>query len=157
VFIEGSLGIGNSPSRQEFSINMTFNSGSNILVEIGGTNGLVPEYDQYVFLQNLTLQGGALTVELIPLNPGDPVFQPSLGDAFQIIEVLGTWTGTFGTINLPQLTGSLQWDTSNLYSSGMLSVSAVPEPNAVWLTALVFAGFLGKRRRQYKNSANRKL
>jgi hypothetical protein len=116
-------------------------------VEIASIDPILPEYDQHVFLQNLTLQGGTLNVSLIGLNENDPPYQPSFGDMFQIIEVHGVWTGQFGTLNLPQLTGGLQWNTSHLYSSGMLSV--VPEPSAGLLALVALIGLsLSSRHRQ---------
>jgi T5SS/PEP-CTERM-associated repeat protein len=147
AFFEGSLGIGDSPSRQEFSFNVTFGATSNLIMEIAGTDPLLPEFDQFIFLQNLTLQGGALTVDLIGLNPGDPNYMPLAGDSFQFLEVYGNWTGTFGTLNLPKLAGGLHWNTSQLYSHGTLSVSAIPEPGAGLMLLAVLMGLMVNRRR----------
>jgi hypothetical protein len=55
AFFEGGLGIGDSPSRQEFNFNVTLGATSNLIVEIGGADSQLPEYDQFVFFQNLTL------------------------------------------------------------------------------------------------------
>lgn len=145
-YFEGSLGIGDSPSRQEFSFNVNLGALSNLIVEIAGTNPLVPEFDQYVFLKDLNLQGGMLTVDLIGLNAGDPAYMPLLGDSFQFIEVAGNWTGSFGTLNLPTLSSGLQWNTSQLYSHGTLSVSAIPEPSSALLLMISLAMFIGRRR-----------
>ncbi|HMO14716.1 MAG TPA: hypothetical protein PKD64_12575 [Pirellulaceae bacterium] len=128
----GSMGIGNSPGRHEFPFNVTLGPLSNLIVELGGTDPHVPEFDQFIFKKNLTLQGGAMTVDLISLTQGGPVFQPSKGDQFKIIDVHGTWTGTFGTINLPTLPTNLLWDVSQLYSSGTLATNAVVL-DATWL------------------------
>jgi T5SS/PEP-CTERM-associated repeat protein len=145
-YFEGSLGIGDSPSRQEFSFNVNLGALSNLIVEIGGTDPFLPEFDQFVFLKDLNLQGGMLTVDLIGLNSGDPAYLPLLGDSFQFIEVTGNWTGSFGTLNLPTLSGGLQWNTSQLYSHGTLSVSAIPEPSSALLLMISLAMFIGRRR-----------
>ena len=50
-------------------------------------------------------------------------FMPHVGDSFDILD----WTmlaGTFDDINLPTLDGDLEWDVSNLYTTGVLSRTA---------------------------------
>jgi hypothetical protein len=49
-------------------------------------------------------------------------FTPAAGNSFDILD-WGTLSGTFSTINLPALSG-LAWNTSQLYSTGVLSVVA---------------------------------
>jgi T5SS/PEP-CTERM-associated repeat protein len=48
-------------------------------------------------------------------------FEPSAGDAFDILD-WGTLSGTFSTIQLPMLAAGLVWDTSRLYTTGVLRV-----------------------------------
>jgi T5SS/PEP-CTERM-associated repeat protein len=48
-------------------------------------------------------------------------FAPQFGDAFDILDFAFRF-GTFATLDLPQLAGNLAWDTSQLYSTGVLSV-----------------------------------
>ena len=48
-------------------------------------------------------------------------FAPQLGNTFDILD-WGTLSGTFSTIQLPMLTDELEWDTSQLYLSGVLRV-----------------------------------
>ncbi|HMP79175.1 MAG TPA: PEP-CTERM sorting domain-containing protein, partial [Pirellulaceae bacterium] len=148
AFFEGSLGIGDSPSRQEFNFNVTLGPTSNLLVEIAGVDPFLPEFDQYIFLKNLTLQGGALTLDLIGLNPGDLAYQPQLGDRFNVFEVQGQWTGQFGSYFLPVLGTGLEWNLSQLYSHGAIYVSQViPEPTTALVLFLALAGLLSYRRR----------
>lgn len=146
-YFEGSLGIGDSPSRQEFSFNVNLGALSNLIVEIAGSDPFLPEFDQFVFLKDLNLQGGMLTVDLIGLNAGDPAYIPLLGDSFQFLEVAGNWTGSFGTLNLPSLSSGLQWNTSQLYSHGTLSVSAIPEPSSAVLVLTMALALVVRRRR----------
>ncbi len=148
AYFEGSLGIGDSPSRQEFHFNVTLGPTSNLLVEIAGTDPILPEFDQFIFHRNLTLQGGALTLDLIGLNPGDFAYQPQLGDSFNIFEVHGQWTGQFGSYFLPTLGKGLEWNLSQLYSHGSIFVSQViPEPGTALILCLALAGFLSYRKR----------
>jgi hypothetical protein len=49
-------------------------------------------------------------------------FSPSSGQAFDILD-WGSLTGAFSSIDLPSLPG-LVWDTSQLYTTGVLSVAA---------------------------------
>mgnify|MGYP001228318594 FL=1 len=150
AFFEGSLGIGDSPGRHEFSFNVTLGPTSNLLVEIAGVNPLLPEFDQYIFLQDLTLQGGTLSIDLIGLNPGDQPYMPQLGDTISIFDVHGTWSGQFGSYHLPTLNGGLEWNLSQLYSHGSIFVSqAIPEPGSgIVLGLLTVALLVGRRRRR---------
>ncbi len=54
-------------------------------------------------------------------------FTPAAGNSFNILDWLGTRTGTFSSLMLPTLAG-LTWDTSTLYSDGILRVAAVGLP-----------------------------
>jgi hypothetical protein len=65
----------------------------------------------------LTL-GGTLNVSLIN------GFSPTLGNSFDILD-WGALTGTFATLQLPALAGGLQWNTSQLYTIGVLSIASV--------------------------------
>ena len=47
----------------------------------------------------------------------------STGASFDILDAT-THSGVFSSISLPALSGSLQWNTSQLYTSGVLSVAA---------------------------------
>ena len=73
---------------------------------------------------------GTLEVDLIN------GFTPSIGDSFDILN--GTTTGTFGSFKLTPLPAGLNWDTSALYSQGVIMVA--PEPSSL---ALLGAGAIG--------------
>ena len=70
-------------------------------------------------------------------------FDPELGDTFDILD-WGTLNGAFHTVNLPSLSMGLNWDTSDLYGSGRLSV--IPEPATIGLLALSSTVLLRRRR-----------
>ncbi|MEX2172271.1 MAG: hypothetical protein WD851_23325 [Pirellulales bacterium] len=78
----------------------------------GGTPGT--GYDQLQVNGVVALAGG-LTV--LPAN----TFEPSVGDAFDILD-WDSLSGTFDTLQLPMLTDGLNWDTSQLYTTGVLRV-----------------------------------
>jgi hypothetical protein len=82
---------------------------------------------------------GELEIELLD------DFIPTLDDAFQIFEVTEL-LGTFSSVLLPELSGNLSWDHSDLYSRGTLSV--IPEPASALLTGISLIGLLGLRRQR---------
>jgi len=59
--------------------------------------------------------GGTLQVSLVN------GFSPALGNSFDILD-WGTRSGTFSNLQLPVLSAPLIWNTSQLYSTGVLSV-----------------------------------
>ena len=62
-------------------------------------------------------------------------FQPSAGARFEVL-TFGSLTGSFDVIDLPAVAKGLTWDLSDLYASGTLIVTAVPEPTSVALLLL---------------------
>jgi hypothetical protein len=64
-------------------------------------------------------------------------FVPALGQSFQLFGYTQPAQGQFDGFELPALNADWVWDTSAIYSSGVLSVTAVPEPQS-W--ALMLAG-----------------
>jgi hypothetical protein len=50
-------------------------------------------------------------------------FSPAVGDSFDILD-WGTLTGTFSSMGLPGLSAGRAWDTSKLYTTGVISVVA---------------------------------
>ena len=94
-------------------------STANLKMELGGT---VPgsQYDQVHVTGALAL-GGMLKVDFIDLGAG--LFAPHSGDSFDILD-WGALSGTFTAIQLPTLAGGLVWNTSQLYTTGVLSVAS---------------------------------
>jgi surface protein len=74
---------------------------------------------------NVTLNG-TLTVTNDGLTLVD-------GDSFDLIN--GTISGTFSTVNLPSLDAGLLWNTSSLYTTGIISVVAT-SPTSVTVTPI---------------------
>ena len=72
-------------------------------------------------------------------------FVPFIGEQFDIFSYLSGGSGTFGAVNLPTLPGGESWDSSHLYSTGVLIV--VPEPSSVGLVLLAGMATALRRRR----------
>jgi fibronectin-binding autotransporter adhesin len=114
VFFMGDLRPGNSPAIVTMSNNVSLAAGSTTHIELAGTT-VGTQYDRLVINGDLQL-GGALQVAL---TGG---FSPSVGQSFDILN----WTtlnGTFSSVSLPALPAGKAWDTSLLYTSGVISVS----------------------------------
>jgi T5SS/PEP-CTERM-associated repeat protein len=73
-------------------------------------------FDKLVVTGNASL-AGVLRVKLLD------GYVPVAGTSFDVLD-WGSRTGTFSTLNLPPLPAPLAWNTSQLYTSGVLSVTA---------------------------------
>lgn len=113
VFL-ASLSPGNSPASVNFAGGVTLSTA--LAMELGGTTA-GSQYDQ-IHVGGQLAVGGTLAVSLIN------GFKPAIGNTFDLLD-WGLLNGTFLSIMLPTLTGA-QWDTSQLYTTGVLSVVAGP-------------------------------
>ena len=141
---ESGFAPGNSPAVVSLSGESIYASSSWIEMELGGTTpgSCATCADKIIFNNSVTLQGGALNVLWWS------GFSGHAGDVFDLFDWNGTLTGSFGAVWLPTLTQGLLWDTSSLYTTGELRISAVPEPET-WALAgagLIVAGALARRR-----------
>ncbi|QIF04357.1 autotransporter-associated beta strand repeat-containing protein [Roseimicrobium sp. ORNL1] len=106
------------------------------------------EADMLVIGGNVLLNEGSI-LRVLNLNG---LVDWAIGDAWQIIDwnTLGTTrTGAFTALDLPTLTEAYKWDTSALYTSGIITVAdAVPEPGRAMLLGIAFAGLVLRRRRK---------
>lgn len=105
-----------------------------LIIELGGTERGV-NYNALDVTGDVEL-AGTLKVELYS-------FQPQEGDTFLVLDC--DWSAvstTFNTLDLQPLSGNLDWDVSDLYNSGEISV--IPEPASAML--LLFGGVLAMLR-----------
>ncbi len=137
AFFDGTLSPGD-PVKETFAGNVVLQSANNLVMQIGGTTA-GSGYDQLVIAGSARL-GGTLTVQLIN------GFTPTLGQTFQLIDPPSI-LGTFNTLDLPTLSGNLQWNTSDLNSGGLLTVTT-PEPACLELAAVGAGLMLLVRRRK---------
>ncbi len=138
VEINGDLKPGNSPGILAFGGDVELGSSAAFAIEIGGTTPGA-QYDRIDVAGRLSL-GGTLNVSLLG------GFMPTLGDSFDVMN-WGALSDTFAHINLPSLVGPMDWDVSNLYTTGTLNV--VPEPATLTPMVLAWVCLLsGNRRRR---------
>lgn len=76
-------------------------------------------------------------------------FDPVGGVSFDLFD-FGSGSGAFAAMILPDLDTGWVWDTTQLYASGMIAVSAIPEPGT-WsaLAGLAALGLAMLRRRRF--------
>ena len=110
--------------------NATLSNLSTLEIEIDGLD----DHDKLVVIDDLILQGGSLSLELLD-------YDPQLGDQFDVLDFT-TISGLFSDISTPELAEGLYWDTRNLYTDGTIGV--VPEPCT--LAVMLFSGIAAIRR-----------
>ena len=125
VYFEGDLRPGNSPASVLYEGDLVLGGGATLTLELGGLL-LGGQYD-HLNIGGTFTEDGALDVVLYNN------FAPHFGDTFDLFDA-GALAGNFDDINLPALPGDLNWDDSQLASTGTLRV--VPEPSAALLAAI---------------------
>ena len=127
---------GSSPAEVSFGGDVLLGPSSTTLIELAGTaNG---EYDRLLVAGALEVSG-VLEIQLLD------GFTPIGDAAFQVLNATDL-SGAFSSLVLPDLLGTLSWDSSRLYSSGTLSV--IPEPATLGLAAAGLLALLRRRRRR---------
>jgi hypothetical protein len=92
-------------------------SGAQSVFALGGTTPGT-DYEQLQVRDGLDLNG-TLVVQLA--SSAGQLFSPHAGDSFDLLD-WGRLNGEFSAIQLPALGSGLAWNTSQLYTSGVLSV-----------------------------------
>ncbi|MBA4107867.1 MAG: hypothetical protein C0485_19210 [Pirellula sp.] len=113
VYYIGDLRPGSSPGTVSYAGSVVLGSATTLAIELGGSASA--QYDQIHVTGGLSL-GGDLEVSFIN------GFSPTAGQTFNILD-WGSLSGTFSVLDLPALGRGLAWNTSTLYSSGVLSVA----------------------------------
>ena len=107
---------GNGPALVNFGGKAILAASSTLNLEIGGTTpGSL--FDQLHVSGQLTLAG---TLDISLINQG--TFTPVAGNSFDILD-WGSLSGAFSSLVLPG--GGLTWDTSQLYTTGTLTVGGL--------------------------------
>jgi hypothetical protein len=113
-------------------------------MEIGGLSA-GSQHDHISFTGSLLL--GSTSFLDIKLING---FVPHAGDRFALFSYAQAPLDQFEDFYLPALGAGLNWDVSQLHTTGLAGVTAVPEPQtwALWLVGL--GGLVVRRRRANK-------
>ncbi len=114
VFLEGDVRPGASTGTMAFGGDVSVGASAVLKLELAGT-APGTQFDRITVQQSLALAG---TLE-VTLAGG---FAPAVGQSFNLLD-WGSLSGTFASINLPALAG-LSWNTSQLYTTGVVSVTA---------------------------------
>ncbi|MFA7004078.1 MAG: PEP-CTERM sorting domain-containing protein, partial [Verrucomicrobiia bacterium] len=119
ITVSGTIAPGDSPGIITGSGDLTLLGDALLQMHLAGTNAWL--FDQINLVGALNF-GGTLTVSL--LNG----FIPQAGDRFDLFDFSGP-TGAFSQTNLPDLGGSLLWNTSLLYTSGEIFANSSGTPS----------------------------
>lgn len=113
VVFNGGYEPGDSPAAVGFGGGLTLGSGNVLRMEVGGPDPGAG-YDQLIVAGHLTV-GGTLEVSYLP---------PYLSAGGQVLNLFdfGSLSGTFDSIDLPHLPAGRTWDTSHLYTEGIIAV-----------------------------------
>lgn len=146
TIVNGILNSGNSAGTLTFTSSLTLGGTSitniEILDNVGGQFDVLSGNGS-----NTLTVGGVLALN----NTG---YAAMAGDSVTIFSNWSVITGTFSSITGTDLGGGLSWNTSNLYTTGLLTVTAVPEPTSMVLVGLVgVAGVAIRARRRLAKKA----
>lgn len=96
--------------------NLTDNAGSKTNMQLGGTTPAT-QYDQ-LHVGGALAFGGTLTVSLVNS------FTPTANQSFDLLD-FASHTGTFAALDLPNAGAGASWDTSQLYTTGVVKLTAL--------------------------------
>ena len=137
MLVHGTFAPGNSPADSIVDGILTIAANGTLEMEVAGD---LPgsEYDHLTVTDAAYLEG---TLDIVLLDD----FSVTYGDSFDLFNWDGGVSGEFASISSAALTGDLEWDTSELYTEGTLSV--IPEPSSLLLMGVVAGLGLFIRRR----------
>jgi len=136
--VAGALNPGNSPGTLTFSESLTLESTATLTLEFASTSSFdILKNDG----EDTFTASGTLALELLGYTAVED-------DTFVVLEDWGSFAGSFDTITGTDLGGGLEFDTSDLLTTGTITVVAViPETSTSILTMLAVIGFAARRRR----------
>ncbi len=144
--LEGTFAPGNSPAESTLSGDLTVAAIGTLEMELGGY-ALGAEYDHLTVTGTATLDG---TLSVLFMDG----FSVTNGARFDLFDWEGGASGRFSSIVAPTLSSGLSWDSSELYSTGHLSV--IPEPGTAGLLLVAGAGLYLSRSRRARSGTCRR-
>ena len=133
VEFDGDLRPGNSPGSVSFEGDVVLGGSNTLQMELGRTG-----VDHLTFGRTGFLGG---TLDVVYYDG----FVAAANQSFDLFD--GTLDGAFDLISLPTLANGLSWNTSGLYTTGTITVQAVPEPASLVVLGLGALALLRRRRR----------
>jgi hypothetical protein len=124
----GDVCPGDSPGNISVTGDFTQYSSGTLYIELGGTTPGT-EYDQLTVTGSATLAG---TLDVSLINS----FTPDYGQTFTIM-TYASKSGTFDTVNLPALSGGLEWTLE--YGDTALTIYTPPPPPEVSLSSATYS------------------
>lgn len=143
--VAGGLAPGNSTGIVNVTGDLTFSGTTITTMEISGAGGVAgTDFDQ-INVSGTFTTGGTLNITSLG------GFTPTAGSSFQLFSALTSIGGSFSTINLIGFGSGVTFDTSELDSTGLLKVSAIPEPSTfAALAGLATLALATTRRRRQR-------
>ncbi|MCE4535682.1 hypothetical protein LXT12_00195 [Pelomonas sp. P7] len=141
LIAQGSFATGAGLAKFEFEGRLLLGASSRLRLELGASGAA----DQLALGKELHLDG---TLELVGLDG----FRPAVGQQYRLFTPTlangGAITGRFLALDshAAPLPAGLAWDTRQLASDGLLSVTTVPEMPAAWMLAVGLPVMLTRRR-----------
>jgi T5SS/PEP-CTERM-associated repeat protein len=143
--VQGIFAPGTSPADSLLDGTLTVASDGTLEMELGGY-AAGTEYDRLTVTGLASLDG---LLDIVFLDS----FSATNGASFDLFNWDGGVSGTFSAISTTALAAGQYWDTSELYTTGQLSV--VPEPGSVGLLGLGSGILLFTRRHRRRRKADR--
>ena len=117
----GVLSPGNSVALVDFGGNVVLDASSTTVMELGGPGPF--DFDQ-IHVSSILSLDGILDVSL--MDSGSGLFEPTVGDSFEILAADGGIRNEFNKENLPTLSGNRVWVVDYTENSVWLNVVASP-------------------------------
>ncbi|QDT10956.1 PEP-CTERM sorting domain-containing protein [Planctomycetes bacterium K23_9] len=138
----GSVSVGTLTTAGDYDF-----TGGTLTMNLGGT----AQGTEYSFLDiggDFDIENSGTTLEVATVNG----FALSAGQTFDLWDVGpsndSATDGMFASIILPTLSTNLEWDDSQLFTTGQLSITAVPEPSSLAALGMLLTVFTVRRRRR---------
>ncbi len=141
--VHGIFAPGTSPADSIVDGDLTIASDGTLEMELAGYV-LGAEYDRLTITGFSTLDG---LLDIVSLGG----FSATNGASFNLFSWDGGVSGTFSDVSTTALSGGQYWDTSELYTTGQLSV--IPEPGSIGLLGLGSGILLFARRHRRRRGA----